>query len=77
MDCNEGPGSTEWFAIDALHVPILRSKVSKLYEVDIFQNEGNWFPTAESLRDLEIPFMQGSILIYSGAYFYSHAFRIN
>jgi hypothetical protein len=41
-DCNHGPGSIEWCAIDKQHVSKLKQLVLTEFDVDIYNNEGEW-----------------------------------
>ena len=51
-----GPDNSEWFAIEPAHSRKLRKKVLEIHGIDIYLNEGVWFPTENELRELDIPY---------------------
>lgn len=59
INCNMGPGASEWCAIAACHVPRLRRQIFESHKIDILRQEGRWFPDTSCLVDLEIPYMYG------------------
>lgn len=59
VNCNHGPGCSEWFAIEAAYAPVLRERVLHDHGVDIYAAEGNWFPDPKWLDEYGIPYMMG------------------
>ncbi|KAJ8609478.1 hypothetical protein CTAYLR_005426 [Chrysophaeum taylorii] len=60
VNCNHGPGSSRWYAIDAEHAGRLREFVSRNYSVDIYVREGNWWPRdLKSIVEAGIPVRTG------------------
>lgn len=56
---NHGPGCSIWGAIAPEFVSKLREVVLLKHSVDIYKNEGSWFPDPEFCRDNKIPMMIG------------------
>ena len=56
INLNMGPEDSEWFAIGPAHSGELRRKVLEIHGIDIYLNEGVWFPTENELRELDIPY---------------------
>lgn len=59
VNCNKGPGSSEWFGIESKYVPIMRQAILDEFEVDILRDEGLWYPNPEWLNRLNIPYFHG------------------
>eukprot|EP01041_Mallomonas_annulata_P006972 gene6972-14167_t len=59
VNCNVGPGSSEWFGIEAQYVPKLRILIRKTFGIDILRQEGCWYPDPTWLTELKIPFSYG------------------
>lgn len=53
-----GPDTCEWFAVESRYTVSLRSKVRSRFGVDIYKDEGSWFPSEEQLNELGIPFVR-------------------
>ena len=54
-----GPGASKWFAVDPQHVVTVRSLVKALCAVDIYVEEGNWWPDSSWLRSHGVPVREG------------------
>jgi hypothetical protein len=54
-----GPGASKWFAVDPQHVVTVRSLVKALCAVDIYVEEGNWWPDPAWLRSHGVPVREG------------------
>lgn len=60
INCNHGPGSSRWYAVDSAHASALRSFVLKTESIDIYMREGNWWPTnLDALLEAGIPVRTG------------------
>jgi hypothetical protein len=59
VNCNQGPGSSEWFGIEKKYVPRLREAVMEQFKVDIIRDEGLWYPNPKWLHDMQIPYYHG------------------
>uniref|UniRef100_A0A7S0XBB1 JmjC domain-containing protein n=1 Tax=Chromulina nebulosa TaxID=96789 RepID=A0A7S0XBB1_9STRA len=59
VNCNNGPGISEWYAVEHKYLSKIRSLVLKSYNVDILYKEGHWYPSIEFLESNEIPYMYG------------------
>ena len=63
LNCNCGPDSSEWYAVEHRHVARLRKIVKTEHDVDIYLNEGLWFPTREFLEKFQIPYKYGTSIV--------------
>ena len=59
VNCCHGPGSSRWFAVDPQHASKVRSLVKEKCQVDIYVDEGNWWPDPSWLRSYGIPVREG------------------
>ena len=71
MDCSHGPGDSEWGAIEGKHVPRLREAVLHHVGIDIYLQEGRWFPDPAFCRRHGIPVMlcrqrPGDVIVLKG-----------
>lgn len=59
LNCNCGPDPSEWYSVEAEHVPRMREMALTQFGVDIYRKEGMFFPSEEWLREMKIPFQHG------------------
>ena len=59
VNCCHGPGSSRWFAVDPQHASKVRTLVKEKCQVDIYVDEGNWWPDPAWLRSYGIPVREG------------------
>eukprot|EP00742_Colponemidia_sp_Colp-10_P007636 GILJ01008230.1.p1 GENE.GILJ01008230.1~~GILJ01008230.1.p1 ORF type:complete len:1309 (+),score=160.60 GILJ01008230.1:159-3929(+) len=59
VNVNHGPYESEWGAVEQKYVPLLRQKVIDQCGIDIYKNEGKWFPDPDFCLANGIPVMYG------------------
>lgn len=72
INCNDGPGSSEWFSVESKYLNEVKALVLRDYQVDVLRNEGAWFPDPMWFASHKIPFMHGiqkpgDVVILKGA----------
>lgn len=59
VNCNNGPGASEWFGVELKYMSIMRDAIIRDFKVDILRDEGLWFPNPEWLHAMNIPYFHG------------------
>lgn len=54
-----GPYEAQWGAVTAEYAPRLREKVLEWHHIDIYQEEGKWYPDTDFLIGHGIPVLSG------------------